>query len=967
MVDPISIKISPYMMEFLKRRREFSDLEPMETDESVIEFSASKKRRFTELKEEMEKVTSQSYLLNNNQYEMFQASKELILSDVEKEFNVKGNLYHYATMAEIPVIFHVNQQTSISCVLSNDPKSIPVDSLITIDCNEPTSDCKEIMHDRKEKYKLVEYESWNIAMNHHIGIYLTDKWEEEYSWIAIFNNCLKTVFKNDSVSCTIGISLPDNVAVNFKEFSKSILTVFRNSSPNHERQIYILLFVVTEFMKTKIVEALKEISNSKSDVVSFQGITSSAANNPFTVDIKEGFITEIPVDVIVSSIHPSLDLKNGRLSKAILDKAGIQMQNECYRQYKYGLDFPKIAIANGYNLSAKYVFFGAIPPNEEPNENISIFIEKCLEKALDIGITSIAFPALGTGNLNYSPQKVAAEMESAIAKFQAKPQQGSLKKILIIIYPEGQKGKETLSIFKDTFAKSKDSKEAIPKRRQELSHLKYDYDHLQWVQFLNYSGKRDRLDQAVHHFEKCLLNPSEISYSHYEENSVSIESTFDSLSDGTKISATQSEVKELLLFYDLPSKIKTAIKEQFDSDLLQNSVLVPRNYADEFKKYLNELRTLTYNDKLHIPSEIESSQLQHHVEKICQQYSPIKCAISSDEKQVLFRGLTFENIQAAKHQLELFLGLRENVSVSHDRFNTSESNAMSSSDYKSKEFQDVQDDSITYEKPEDRAVSTNVQIHHKPVFKSSYEPVPSGHRPRFRSASSLEPSYDKTEESSNKLSNISHQQKQSQAFDLDSQNKKTTQDKDCFTIKDGFIVKIYQGNILTANVEGIVNAANKYLMHGAGLARAIIKAAGDDVHTEGQAKLMNRKLNDGDVLSTSSGNLTRYKYIIHAVGPMRSQTTSDDYCRQKVAETVFNSLEEATRLNLSSVALPAISSAIFAVPIDICTAGYFNGVMDFCDRMLPLSPLKEVHFVDLNQTTCDAIRNRFASKLGNDY
>ncbi|CAE1275234.1 MACROD [Acanthosepion pharaonis] len=54
---------------------------------------------------------------------------------------------------------------------------------------------------------------------------------------------------------------------------------------------------------------------------------------------------------------------------------------------------------------------------------------------------------------------------------------------------------------------------------------------------------------------------------------------------------------------------------------------------------------------------------------------------------------------------------------------------------------------------------------------------------------------------------------------------------------NGLLVKVYQGDILNVDVDGIVNAANKWLAHGGGVARAIIKAAGDAVNKEGQRKL----------------------------------------------------------------------------------------------------------------------------------
>ncbi|CAE1292603.1 PARP10_14_15 [Acanthosepion pharaonis] len=178
---------------------------------------------------------------------------------------------------------------------------------------------------------------------------------------------------------------------------------------------------------------------------------------------------------------------------------------------------------------------------------------------------------------------------------------------------------------------------------------------------------------------------------------------------------------------------------------------------------------------------------------------------------------------------------------------------------------------------------------------------------------------------------------------------------------DSLLVKVYQADILNVDVDGIVNAANKWLAHAGGVARAIINAAGDAVNIEGQRKRNGRALNDGEVLSTSAGNLTQYRNIIHAVGPIN--TPSSRNCEKKLEETVYNSLIEANQLGLCSVALPAISSGIFGVPLDICTNAYVMGVKEFYKTKPSDCQLKEIHFVDMNPVTCKAIKDDFAKQL----
>ena len=126
------IKISPHVMEFMKHSKKFSDLKLDKTVEDEIWIKNIKKPRLMELKKEMEKVASQSYLLDENQYELLSENKKEILSNVEKEFQVKGSLYQLPVVGEIPMVFQINPLTSISCIVKTDPENVAVDSLISI-------------------------------------------------------------------------------------------------------------------------------------------------------------------------------------------------------------------------------------------------------------------------------------------------------------------------------------------------------------------------------------------------------------------------------------------------------------------------------------------------------------------------------------------------------------------------------------------------------------------------------------------------------------------------------------------------------------------------------------------------------------------------------------------------------------------------------------------------------------------
>ncbi|CAG2193648.1 unnamed protein product [Mytilus edulis] len=83
----------------------------------------------------------------------------------------------------------------------------------------------------------------------------------------------------------------------------------------------------------------------------------------------------------------------------------------------------------------------------------------------------------------------------------------------------------------------------------------------------------------------------------------------------------------------------------------------------------------------------------------------------------------------------------------------------------------------------------------------------------------------------------------------------------------GIIVKVYIGNILSLDVDCIINDANENLNHGDGVAYVIAAAAGYDFEKESDDYIQqNGPINEGSCCTTSAGKL-KYKSVIHTVGP----------------------------------------------------------------------------------------------------
>ena len=124
-------------------------------------------------------------------------------------------------------------------------------------------------------------------------------------------------------------------------------------------------------------------------------------------------------------------------------------------------------------------------------------------------------------------------------------------------------------------------------------------------------------------------------------------------------------------------------------------------------------------------------------------------------------------------------------------------------------------------------------------------------------------------------------------------------------------IVLLQGDITEMTTDGIVNAANKDLVLGAGVAGAIRTKGGPAIQEEcdqiGGAAV-------GEAAITTGGNL-KAKFVIHAVGPRMGEGDED----RKLADATRNSLTLAHEEGLASITFPAISTGIFGFPKDRCS------------------------------------------------
>ena len=182
-------------------------------------------------------------------------------------------------------------------------------------------------------------------------------------------------------------------------------------------------------------------------------------------------------------------------------------------------------------------------------------------------------------------------------------------------------------------------------------------------------------------------------------------------------------------------------------------------------------------------------------------------------------------------------------------------------------------------------------------------------------------------------------------------------------------VSVYKGDITNENVDVIVNAANRELDHIGGVAKAILDKGGKSIQQESWAIIRNRGkklLDDGEAVSTNSGKLP-CKAVVHAVGP-KWHDVGPKKSKKILRRACLNSFSEAQKLNMTSIALPAIGSGIYGVPKDLCAEIMLDAVEEFARQGDPAKKtITDVRLVDTDEPSVEAFgeefMKRYADKL----
>ena len=162
-----------------------------------------------------------------------------------------------------------------------------------------------------------------------------------------------------------------------------------------------------------------------------------------TIAIERGDITYWDVDAVVNAANSTLAMGAG-VAGAIKRKGGVIVEEEAMRQGP--VEVGQAVLTTGGNLAATHVIHAAVmgPDLKTDGDKIATTTRSVLSLADKHRLSSIAFPALGTG-VGHVPPSVSADTMLGAVAGHLRAGGTSLKRVIFVLYQD-----DAYKVFTDT-------------------------------------------------------------------------------------------------------------------------------------------------------------------------------------------------------------------------------------------------------------------------------------------------------------------------------------------------------------------------------------------------------------------------------------------------------------------------------------------------------------------------------------
>ncbi|XP_027872328.1 protein mono-ADP-ribosyltransferase PARP14-like [Xiphophorus couchianus] len=172
------------------------------------------------------------------------------------------------------------------------------------------------------------------------------------------------------------------------------------------------------------------------------------------IALCRGNIQDQQTDGIVNTVAENMNLSQGAVSSAILEAAGENLQPAVLAEAGVSaLQFGDVVVTDAYNLRCQKVFHAVCPNWDngggEAEKGLADVITSCLKEAEKLRLTSLSFPAIGTGNLSFPRPVVARVLLRQIQQFSQRVSPRHLKEVVIVVH---QSDPQTTECFTREFS-----------------------------------------------------------------------------------------------------------------------------------------------------------------------------------------------------------------------------------------------------------------------------------------------------------------------------------------------------------------------------------------------------------------------------------------------------------------------------------------------------------------------------------